>query len=63
LGKLTWEQARALVERAYQPSADLHPALRPIKMSPVVTDEDSDFVRQFLQRLRRRIQARDANNE
>lgn len=61
LGKLTWEQARALVAKAYQPSPDLHPAIRPIKTSPLLT-EDSDFARDFLHKIRQRIKARNGDN-
>jgi hypothetical protein len=61
LGKLTWEQARALVAKAYQPAADLHPSIRPIKGSPVAT-EDSDFARDFLQKIRQRLKARTDHN-
>jgi len=57
LGKLTWEQARALVARAYEPAPDLHPAIRPVKASPLST-ESSEFAREFLQKLRRRLKAR-----
>ena len=62
LGKLTWEQARALVAKAYQPEADLHPSIRPIKASPVST-EDTDFAREFLKKLRRRLKARTNGDE
>lgn len=61
VGKLTWEQARALVAKAYQPAPDLHPSIRPIKASPL-SMEDSDFARDFLQKLRRRLKARDDGN-
>jgi hypothetical protein len=62
LGKLTWEQARALVAKGYQPASDLHPSIRPIKASPLST-EDSDFARDFLKKLRRRLKARTDGND
>ena len=49
------------LRRLISPHADLHPSIRPIKASPLST-EDSDFARDFLQKLRRRLKARTDGN-
>jgi hypothetical protein len=58
MGKLTWDQARTLVDKGYRPDADLHPSMRVVKTSPILTPEDSAFADDFLRRLWKRVQAR-----
>ena len=55
MGRLTWEQARALVERGYNPYLD--PSIRIVKLPSVESPEAREFGEQFLKKLRQRLQS------
>ncbi len=55
MGKLTWEEAEALVERAYNPFPDLHPSMRILPGSPHISNPNTKFAQEFLRKLRQRM--------
>ena len=57
MGRLTWEQARALVERGYNPYQHLDPSIRIVKLPSVESPEAREFGEQFLRKLRQRLQS------
>ena len=59
MGKLTWDQARVLVERGSRPwglPKDMSPSIREVPGSAHVNMEHSDFAKMFVRKLRKVLQ-------
>lgn len=63
MGKLTWEEAEALVERAHNPFPDLHPSMRILPGTTHVSDPNSKFAQEFLRKLRQRVLESDSQDK
>lgn len=59
MGKLTWDQARGLVERGSRPwglPKDMPSSIREVPGSAHVNMEHSDFAKSFIRKLRQVLQ-------
>jgi hypothetical protein len=64
MGKLTWDEAVALVRRASRPWGmveDLHPAIEPVKgFDQAQSRESSEFAKRILRNVRRAMKQADS---
>lgn len=63
MGRLTWEEAEALVERAHNPFPDLHPSMRIIPGTTHVSNPNSEFAQEFLRKVRQRGPEHDTHDK
>ena len=64
MGKLTWDQARVLVERGSRPwglPKDMPSSLREVPGSAHVNMEHSEFAKWFIRKLRKALQEEGGN--
>jgi hypothetical protein len=66
MGRLTWDQARVLVERGSRPwglPKGMPPSIREVPGSAHVNMEHSDFAKWFVRKLRKALQEEDGTSE